>query len=148
MTVALLDVNVLMALAWPNHLHHEMAHAWFQFQRSRGWATCTVTQMGFVRLSTQPAVVKTTIAGSDAVSILESNVSAAEHEFWPLEHPFHEMEGEIRQRLLGHRQVQDAALLDLAIRKGGCLATFDRGIESLLATDSEYCSALVVLPVE
>jgi predicted nucleic acid-binding protein len=104
--------------------------------------------MGFVRLSTQPAIVKTTIAGSDAVSILESNVLAPEHEFWPLERPFHEMEREIRQRLMGHRQVTDAVLLDLAIRRGGCLATFDRGIASLLAADSKYRSALEILPAE
>ncbi len=148
MTVALLDVNVLIALAWPNHLHHEAAHAWFRSRRSRGWATCTVTQMAFVRLSTQPTVVKTTITASDAVSILESNISAPEHEFWPLEHSFHEVEQEIRQRLVGHRQVTDAVLLDLAIRRGGCLATFDSGVESLLAADSKYRSALEILTAE
>jgi len=104
--------------------------------------------MAFVRLSTQPAVVKTTITASDAVSILESNMSAPEHEFWPLERPFHEMEHEIRQRLVGHRQVTDAVLLDLAIRKGGCLTTFDSGVESLLAADSKYRSALEILPAE
>ena len=107
-----------------------------------------MTQMAFVRLSTQPTVVKTTITASDAVSILESNISAPEHEFWPLEHPFHEMNHEIRQRLVGHRQVTDAVLLDLAIRKGGCLATFDSGVESLLAADSKYRSTLEILTPE
>lgn len=29
MTVALPDVNVLVALAWPNHVRHGRAHAWF-----------------------------------------------------------------------------------------------------------------------
>jgi hypothetical protein len=105
-----------------------------------------VTEMAFVRLSTQPGVVKTTITVSDAVSILEANVSAPDHEFWPLERPFHEIELEIGRRLMGHRQVTDAVLLDLAIRRGGCLATFDRGVESLLDTDSKYRSALEVLP--
>lgn len=27
--IRLLDVNVLVALAWPNHVHHEAVQAWF-----------------------------------------------------------------------------------------------------------------------
>ena len=37
---ALLDVNVLMALAWPNHVHHAPARSWFNARRKSGWATC------------------------------------------------------------------------------------------------------------
>ena len=37
---ALLDVNVLIALAWPNHVHHVAARAWFEEHREEGWATC------------------------------------------------------------------------------------------------------------
>ena len=29
--VYLLDVNVLIALAWPNHVHHAAAHTWSRF---------------------------------------------------------------------------------------------------------------------
>ena len=35
----LLDVNVLLALAWPNHQHHAVAHRWFRRESRRGWAT-------------------------------------------------------------------------------------------------------------
>jgi predicted nucleic acid-binding protein len=34
-------------------------------------------------------------------------------------------------RLVGHRQVTDAHLLTLAVRRGGRLATFDRGVLEL-----------------
>lgn len=37
MRVALLDVNVLIALAWPTHIHHEAAHAWFNQEQQHGW---------------------------------------------------------------------------------------------------------------
>ena len=145
--VALLDVNVLLALAWPNHLHHDAAHEWFAAQRAGGWASCTLTQSAFVRLSCQPSVVKTVITIQDAMQILEANLAAAEHVFWPLEHPIPELTGEIRCRVTGHRQLADALLLDLAIRRQGRLATFDGRIEGLLPTDSTHRSALEVLPI-
>ena len=40
------------------------------------------TQMGFVRLSMQPAVAKTTISFGEAIDALEKIVAAPEHEFW------------------------------------------------------------------
>ena len=58
MSVSLLDVNVLLALAWPTHIHHAAAHRWFAENCAAGWATCPLTQLGFVRLGMQPAVVK------------------------------------------------------------------------------------------
>jgi hypothetical protein len=35
---ALLDVNLLVALFDPDHVHHELAHDWFADQRDAGWA--------------------------------------------------------------------------------------------------------------
>ena len=55
-SVSLLDVNVLLALAWPTHVHHLAAHRWFAENHDAGWATCPLTQLGFVRLAMQPAV--------------------------------------------------------------------------------------------
>ena len=48
--IALPDVNVLIALAWPNHVHHDAARSWFAESRATGWATCPVTEAGFVRV--------------------------------------------------------------------------------------------------
>jgi predicted nucleic acid-binding protein len=48
---ALLDINVLVALAWPNHVHHETALHWFEVNHTYGWATSPLTQSGFVRVS-------------------------------------------------------------------------------------------------
>jgi predicted nucleic acid-binding protein len=45
--VSLLDVNLLVALAWPNHVHHQVALSWFQKNQASGWATCPVTQSGY-----------------------------------------------------------------------------------------------------
>lgn len=55
MKAALLDINVLLALAWPNHQNHAAAHGWFARESRHGWATCAFTQLGFVRPSSNPA---------------------------------------------------------------------------------------------
>lgn len=57
MRPAFLDVNLLVALAWPNRVHHAVAHAWFRRNQSNGWATCPVSQAGFVRVSSRRTVI-------------------------------------------------------------------------------------------
>jgi len=147
MPVALLDVNLLLALAWPNHVHHEAAHEWSARQRPNGWATCPATQTGFVRLSAHPAVVKTAVTVGDALRVLEGSTAVPEHVFWGQDRPLWQLPPEIRSRLIGHQQVADAVLLDLAIRNGGRLATADRGTVSLVPPESDYRSALEIVPV-
>jgi toxin-antitoxin system PIN domain toxin len=137
MRPALLDINVLLALAWPAHIHHEAAHRWFATHRRKGWATCPHTQAGFLRLSMQPAVVKTAISFGDALRVLTSSMSAPEHQFWPQNYSVREIHPEVLSRCAGHHQLADAMLLDLAIRRKGTLATFDRRIHRLLSQDSK-----------
>ncbi len=147
MTTSLLDVNVLMALAWRTHVHHDAAHRWFAAEPQRRWASCPHTQMAFLRLSLQPAVVKTVISFADALHTLEANVSSQQHTFWALDFSFPEIGDEIRFRLAGHHQLADALLLQLAIRRGGSLATLDRRIAALLPRDSPHASNLELIPV-
>ena len=68
--VTLLDVNVLIALAWANHQHHDAAHHWFASQRSGPWATCPLTQVAFVRISANPRIVDATVPAAIATGVL------------------------------------------------------------------------------
>ena len=129
---ALLDVNVLLALAFPNHQHWRAATQWFRRERERGWATCPLTQAGFLRIATNVNAVGTIIGMRDAVELLTQSTADPHHHFWPLDAPTIQLRAEIRQRMLGPRHVTDAQLLDLAIRRGGRLVTFDQRIEFLL----------------
>lgn len=147
MTVSLLDVNVLMALAWPTHVHHEAAHRWLAADPLRPWATCPHTQMAFLRLSLQPVVVKAVISFADALQALETSTASKQHSFWTLDFPFTAIADEIRSRLVGHNQLADALLLQLAIQKGGTLATFDRRIAALLPPDSPNRPSVELIPV-
>lgn len=134
--VFLLDVNVLVALAWPNHVHHVAAHEWFGTERDRRWATCPLTESGFVRVSSNPATTPEARTPAEAIELLERIVSQPGHVFWRDEVSLAADRTIPRQRLLGHRQVTDAHLVRLTIRHGGRLATFDRGVRDLIPDDA------------
>jgi toxin-antitoxin system PIN domain toxin len=144
---ALLDANVLLALAWRNHVHHEAAHRWFARHKDGGWATCVVTEAAFVRLSANPAVVGRNVSVGEAQRILDASVRVGRHEFWPMETALGRIHPAIRERLAGPKQITDAVLLDLAIRKSGRFATFDKRVMSLLPPDSADRTVIELLPV-
>ena len=146
MSIFLLDVNVLLALAWPNHIHHEAAHIWFQEHGPSGWATCTLTQLGFLRLSMQPAVVKVPLLFGDALAVLAQSTAHSKHRFWPLDYGVAGIRDEIRVRIVGHRQLSDALFLDFAIRHKARLSTFDRRIIGLLPLGSELLDSVATIP--
>lgn len=147
MSVALLDVNVLVALAWPTHIHHHAAHRWFDQNQSNGWATCPLTQCGFVRVSSNTNVIREAVEPLEALALLQQIVTLNGHTFWPDALPI--IDKQVPTVLLtGHRQVTDAYLLGLAIHNQGKLATLDRGIAALLPDTSPSKSALELIPAE
>lgn len=127
----LLDTNLLIALFWPSHERHDLAVKWFTRHRARGWATCPITQAGFVRIVSNPAFSRDAVQPREAIQVLAANVAAKDHAFWPDESPVAEAVAFAGVRLMGHQQVTDAYLLGLAIRRGGILATLDQRIEVL-----------------
>ena len=131
MTV-LLEVNVLVALTWPNHVHHRLARSWFRKNHAKGWATCSITENGFVRISSNPRVVDEARTPAEAVLLLRQLVQVEGHRFWQDDLSITQAELVDTERIRGYRQVMDAHLLALARRHGGCLATFDRKIAELL----------------
>lgn len=130
-------MNVLVALAWPNHIHHARARAWFGEVHPDGWATYPVTESGFVRVSSNVRVIPDARSPAQAIHLLGRMRALPGHDFWhddvsPLDDdvaPF--------RRAVGYRQITDAHLLTLAARRNGRLATFDRGIEELVERHRE-----------
>lgn len=132
MKVHLLDINVLLSLAWPNHQHHGAAHRWFEREGKQRWATCAVTQLGFVRLSSNPAFTAEAVAPREAAELLQRLCEHSGHRF--LDSPA-ACTPEAYKLALGHRQVMDAWLVDVARSHRGRLATFDRGVPAHGAGD-------------
>ena len=143
--ISLLDVNLLVALAWPSHVQHEAALRWFREHQSSGWATCPVTQSGFVRVSSNRQVIPEAKSPQEAVGLLRRIVELSGHRFWEDDIAIATADEIEATRLLGYRQVTDAHLLALAIRRGGRLATFDGGIRELVPKDRSAEDAVCVL---
>lgn len=122
MKPGLLDTNVLLALAWPTHQHHAPAHAWFAAAAGKGWATCAFTQLGFIRLSSNPAYTADAVSPRDAAALLRQWTRLEGHRFWPS--PAAD-DDEIYTATLGHQQVNDAWLVEVARRNSGRIVTLD-----------------------
>jgi toxin-antitoxin system PIN domain toxin len=145
---ALLDVNVLVALFDPDHVHHELAHDWFAENRSHGWATCPVTENGFVRVLANPAYGGTVTRATALVARLRTFCASGRHEFWPDQVSLRDETLFDTAFLSGHRQLTDIYLLGLAKKKGGRLVTFDRTIPLKAVVGARRDLLAVVSPAE
>jgi toxin-antitoxin system PIN domain toxin len=144
--VALLDVNVLIALFDPSHVHHEAAHAWFAINRRHRWATCALTENAFVRVVSNPAYPGSRTTVEDAASRLRTFCSESQHVFWTDSISVREDSRFRWNHVQGHRQLTDAYLFALAVANEGRLATFDstislRGVERAAARNQELIPA-------
>jgi uncharacterized protein len=138
--VALLDVNALVALAWDSHVHHARIRAWFAESSSSGWATCPLTESGFVRVSSNPQALPVAIGIDAACKVLSELRAHDAHRF--LTDGVSLSDSDV-PKIVGYRQVTDAHLLTLARRHGVRLVTFDTGVLALSqGRDVELLSAL------
>lgn len=129
--VALADVNVLVALAWPNHDGHAAARTWFAERgRTTGWATTPITEVGFIRVSSNRLALPLATSPENAAHVLRGLCATGRHEFWPDDLRF-AIDGALLPALRGHKQVTDAHLLSLARHHAGRLVTFDRALAQL-----------------
>jgi toxin-antitoxin system PIN domain toxin len=126
-TRALLDVNVLIALLDSDHVDHERVRRWVDAEIVHGWASCAITQNGFVRIISQPRY-PSPVPPAQAIGKLARAAATDYHEFWPCSVSLLDEDLIDYGRLHGHRQVTDAYLLALATANGGRFATLDQSI--------------------
>ena len=147
MSHALLDVNALIALLWPAHAQHAAALKWLRRRGHLGWATCPHTEIGFIRIVSNPAFSRDAVSPGEAAALLRANTSPSRHVLWPEEDPPSGGLARFGPALQGHQQVADAYLLQLAEKRGGRLATFDRGLSALVGPDLVPAAHLEIIPV-
>ena len=124
---ALLDVNVLLALFDPEHEHHAEALRWWTDNRADGWASCPLTQNGFVRVISNPRYARP-LPLADAIYLISAQSAQPGHIFWPDDVSLLDATFFDHRQLRGPQQITDAYLLALAIKNGGRLVTFDRSL--------------------
>jgi toxin-antitoxin system PIN domain toxin len=138
---ALLDVSVLVALAWESHQFHGTARSWMEKNKNSGWATCAITELGFIRLSSQASIfgehAKTPAQARDLLAQFRED----EHHQFFAELP---STGECEElsRVFGPNKVTDAYLIGLARFHRSKLVTFDKRLASL-ATSERHIEVLL-----
>jgi uncharacterized protein len=138
--VGLLDVNALVALAWDSHVHHAAVRSWMSTSRQEGWATCPLTESGFVRVSSNPKVLASPIGVAAAREVLRALRAVEGHCFFADDVSLCD---EDVPAIHGYRQVSDAHLLTLARRRGARVVTFDSGLAALAGgSDIELLTTL------
>jgi toxin-antitoxin system PIN domain toxin len=125
-TVALLDVNVLIALLDRRHVHHEQAHGWFATAHGKGWATCPLTQNAVLRILGQPRYPNSPGPPAVVAPLVAELIRHPHHQFWPDSLSLLDESHVDASRLLEATQLTDTYLLALAVRHGGRLVSFDR----------------------
>jgi hypothetical protein len=141
------DVNVLVALFDPTHVHHEAAHAWFAEARRHAWATCPLTQSGFLRVVTNPAYPNRRLTVAEAASYLDQLIAnhAETHHFFEDDTSLLDSSRFDLSAVTGHRQVTDLHLLGICVRFKARLVTLDKGITALTSALVQGSSEILLL---
>lgn len=143
MTRALLDVNVLIALLDSDHVDHARVRRWVDAEIVDGWASCALTQNGFVRIISQPRY-PSPVPPAQAIGRLVLAAATEYHEYWPCSISLLDDELIDASRLHGHRQVTDAYLLALATANGGRFATLDQSIPLNAVRHATACNLTLI----
>ncbi len=126
--VYLLDVNLLLALCDAQHSAHDDAHAWFARTSAAGWASCPLTENGFVRIASNPRYPTLNATPAAITGLLTAFCAMPSHTFWPDSISLTDRERFTLPLAPGSAALTDIYLLALAVAQGGKLATLDRKI--------------------
>lgn len=121
----LLDVNVLVALAYQDHADHARVTRWFSshIDLDKRLATCALTELGFVRVSVQAGFEEDI---PSAVETLEGLKKSSKVPFTLI--PDALGASQLPPYVRGAKQVTDGHLIELAKESSLKLATLDKGI--------------------
>ena len=124
---SLFDVNALLALIDKEHTFHPTVRTWWAVNKAGGWATCAITRNGFARIMSQPHY-SNPAPTMDAIQLLRTGLDQPDHEFWPDDITITDATLFDHSHILGPNQITGVYLLALALKNGGRLVTFDRGL--------------------
>jgi toxin-antitoxin system PIN domain toxin len=141
-TIYLCDINLLLALTDPMHVHHDPAHQWFAENGQHSWATCPLTENGFIRIASHPNYPNRPGDVPAVFSILHQLCEATGHHFWPEDLSI--LEILTSNTLITHAQITDVYLLSLAVHNKGKLATLDRRIPVEVIHDGRQALELII----
>jgi uncharacterized protein len=145
MAAWLLDINLLIARGDADHVHHDRTARWLHQNAADGWATCPLTENGFVRILGQPTYPGWPGTPERSAAALRKLIAALPgHCFLPDE--ISVLDASILPSLLGvgTRALTDLYLLALAVHHGVRFATLDARINPGLVPGGT--AAYLVIP--
>lgn len=121
----LLDVNALVALGFSQHEHHDRVSLWVSgLPEKDSFATCSITELGFVRVLNQAPQYRVPIA--DACELISRLRKSRKRRFVFIDDD--QGAAELPAWVKTGKQSTDGHLLELAKAHGAELATLDEGI--------------------
>jgi len=123
----LLDVNVLVAWGWSDHVEHERTVTWIaaaRKQKATVLMTSAIPELGFVRISVQRTAGRVTVTEASHTLASMLNSLGACHAFLDDDRPSRGFPEWCHHA----SRTTDAHLLQLAEGHGAKLATLDTGI--------------------
>ncbi|QMW22920.1 TA system VapC family ribonuclease toxin [Sandaracinobacteroides saxicola] len=135
----------MIALFDTGHMFHDPAHQWLGHHAVKGWATCSVTEMGFARIMGNPNTVGGAGNVDRARRLLAQFKGSPNHMFWGDDVSFL-ASADVDFSGAASRHVTDIYLLLMAVRNRGTLVTFDRRIPAHVVPGGR--EALVVVAAD
>ena len=125
----LLDVNALIALAHTGHSLHSKAMSWYlsTVKSATGFHTCSITELGFVRVSVITGLQVDVPAAKRALDALKSS-SKVRFDLISDDVPVSQLPAFVKKP----QSVTDGHLVELARKNSLRLVTFDAGIPNAL----------------
>jgi uncharacterized protein len=137
---ALLDVNALIALFDFKHTQHASARNWFANWK-QPFATCPITELGFVRITSNPRYSNPFASADDALELIRAFRKHSQYRFLP--DAISIAEASFGKHGIGsHKHSTDRYLLRLAMHFNASLATFDQAIQ---VNDADERAAILML---
>lgn len=123
----LFDVNILLAVFFKTHLHHEKAANAYKKYAPRGWATCPTTENGFTRVGLQKVFIDESRNSDRLRDMLTVWKSDENYQFWADELSILD---DLILNIPNHTSVTELQLLALAVKNGGKFVTFNQRIQA------------------
>ena len=122
--IYLLDVNALVALGFINHEFHDRLAAWVQSHNSPNLASCSITELGFVRVLALAPAYGFTVTQARTLLVRLKQARTSRLAFIPDEHDVSHLPTWVR----APKQITDGHLSKLATANSAVLATLDESI--------------------
>jgi predicted nucleic acid-binding protein len=120
----LLDVNALLALGFINHEFHARVARWIQSGRSPQLASCSITELGFIRMLAQAPAYGFTVAQARTLLLRLKGARTSRLTFIQDGHDASHLPTWVKMP----KQITDGHLSKLASTNGAILATLDENI--------------------